>query len=310
LDSLEAQDRQVYKFEGVRDHLTETLAAMRRGEQIIYQGYLEYGKFGGYPDFLVRVDRPSQVGAWSYEPWDTKLARHPKPYFLIQLCAYADLLESLQGVRPSNVRVVLGTHCGVPATADFRADDFFFYYASLKSAFLEQQETFDAYQRPEIPPLIDLGRWTGYSERELQSRDDLQLVANIRSSQIRRLRAAGIQTMAQLAAVGERPHPSVSVSESLLQHLSGIEPKQDVVQFARIAAVQGTGQYHCTLGTGSDGAQGCSLSRISLQLMYLVRDAVIEEPLEIQANHVIPIGPKKSRCTIVGTRFTAQKSDW
>src|SRR5439155_8102741 len=92
LDALQAQGRQVCKFEGVREHLTETLAAMRRGEEIIYQGYLEQGEFGGYPDFLVRVDRPSQLGAWSYDPWDTKLARHPTPYFLIQLCAYADLL--------------------------------------------------------------------------------------------------------------------------------------------------------------------------------------------------------------------------
>src|SRR5207248_6647314 len=124
LDALQAQG-QVCKFEGVREHLTETLAAMRRGEEIIYQGYLEQGEFGGYPDFLVRVDRQSQLGVWSYDPWDTKLAHHPKPYFLIQLCAYADLLERLQGVRPNNVRVVLGS-CGDdgPATADFRTDDF------------------------------------------------------------------------------------------------------------------------------------------------------------------------------------------
>jgi hypothetical protein len=39
---------------------------MRRGDEIIYQGYLEYGEFGGYPDFLVRVERPSELGAWSY----------------------------------------------------------------------------------------------------------------------------------------------------------------------------------------------------------------------------------------------------
>ena len=54
----------------------------------------------GYPDFLVRVASPSDLGAWSYEPWDTKLARHTKPYFLVQLCCYAEMLESAQGVRP------------------------------------------------------------------------------------------------------------------------------------------------------------------------------------------------------------------
>jgi uncharacterized protein len=213
LDSLHARGRQVRKFVGVRGHLSETLAAMRRGEEIIYQGYLEYRDFVGYPDFLFRVDRPSRFGAWSYEPWDTKLARHPKPHFLIQLCAYADLLEHLQGVRPNNLRVVLGTNGpGGPATADFRTDDFFFYYESLKSALLGQQSTFDARQRPELPPLTDLGRWTGYAERELLARDDLQLVANIRSSQIRQLRAAGIQTVTQLASAGDVNIPRLALS--------------------------------------------------------------------------------------------------
>lgn len=41
---------------------------MRRGEGIIYQGYLACDDFAGYPDFLVRVDLPSNLGAWSYEP--------------------------------------------------------------------------------------------------------------------------------------------------------------------------------------------------------------------------------------------------
>ena len=81
---------------------------MRRGEEIIYQGYLACDDFAGYPDFLVRVESPSDLGAWSYEPWDTKLARHTKPYFLVQLCCYAEMLERAQGVRPQHLRVVLG----------------------------------------------------------------------------------------------------------------------------------------------------------------------------------------------------------
>jgi len=204
LEALRSQGRKVCAFgPEKREHLAETLAAMRRGEEIIYQGYLEYGEFGGYPDFLVRVERPSELGAWSYEPWDTKLARHPKPYFLIQLCAYAELLERLQGLRPKSVRVVLGARGAAgPETADFKTDDFFFYYQALKRAFLEQQAAFDPDRQPEIPPLTDLGRWTGYAERELAARDDLALVANIRTSQIRKLRAAGIETVAQLAAAG------------------------------------------------------------------------------------------------------------
>jgi len=108
LAGLKAAGRGVTDFGGQKLHLPATLAAMRRGDDIVYQGYLENGEFAGYPDFLVRVDAPSSLGSWSYEPWDTKLARHAKPYFLIQLCCYAEMLEAVQGVRPRHLKIVLG----------------------------------------------------------------------------------------------------------------------------------------------------------------------------------------------------------
>ena len=77
--------------------------------------------------------------------------------------------------------------------------DFFYYYRAVKEAFLEQQRNFDPDRRPEIPPLADLGHWSGFAERQLTERDDLALVADIRTSQIHKLRAAGISTVAQLA---------------------------------------------------------------------------------------------------------------
>ncbi len=79
LDALAAAGRHVCDLSQCRGRPEPTLDAMRRGEEIIYQGYLVDGEFAGYPDFLVRVETPSQLGAWSYEPWDTKLARHPAP---------------------------------------------------------------------------------------------------------------------------------------------------------------------------------------------------------------------------------------
>ena len=201
LAALKNAGRGVTDFGSQKEHLQATLSAMRRGDEIIYQGYLVRDEFAGYSDFLVREDSPSSLGAWSYEPWDTKFARHPKPYFLVQLCCYAEMLEAVQGVRPRHLRVVLGakTDAG-PEPAPFRTDDFFFYYRALKEAFLEQQRAFDPAQQPEINPFADLGRWAGYAERILEERDDLALVANIRSSQRRKLLETGIQTVAALAA--------------------------------------------------------------------------------------------------------------
>jgi predicted RecB family nuclease len=201
LATLKTAGRGVTDFDGQKEHFQATIAAMRRGDEIIYQGYLQRDEFAGYPDFLVRVDSPSSLGTWSYEPWDTKLARHAKPYFLVQLCCYAEMIEAVQGVRPSHLRIVLGakTDAG-PDTATFRTDDFFFYYRALKEAFLEQQRLFDPAQQPEINPFADLGRWAGYAERILEERDDLALVANIRSTQRRKLLETAIDTVAALAA--------------------------------------------------------------------------------------------------------------
>ena len=48
---------------------------MRDGAEVIYQATFSRDGWRGRADFLVRVDEPSDLGAWSYEPYDTKLAR-------------------------------------------------------------------------------------------------------------------------------------------------------------------------------------------------------------------------------------------
>src|SRR5262249_28951963 len=86
-----------------------TTAAMRNGAEVIYQAVFVDDGWRGVADFLLRVDRPSQLGAWSYEACDAKLARHPKPYFILQLAWYTEQLARIQGMLPEYMRVVLGT---------------------------------------------------------------------------------------------------------------------------------------------------------------------------------------------------------
>lgn len=59
---------------------TETLAAIAGKAPIIYQAALEAERFAGFADFL------SLTPSGAYQVWDTKLARAPKPYYVIQLC--------------------------------------------------------------------------------------------------------------------------------------------------------------------------------------------------------------------------------
>ena len=48
-----------------------TIEAMRAGAPAIYQAVLAHGDWFGIADFLERVERPSNLGAWSYEVADT-----------------------------------------------------------------------------------------------------------------------------------------------------------------------------------------------------------------------------------------------
>src|SRR5262249_22934430 len=121
------------------------------------------------------------------------------------------MLERAQGVRPAMLKVVLGgTGANAFAPACFRTDDFFYLYLAVNDAFLEQQRAFDLRRRPQIPPLADLGRWSGHAQHELIARGDLALVPDIRMSQIRKLREAGITTVTQLATLRDVHVPRLS----------------------------------------------------------------------------------------------------
>ena len=194
LAELLADGHDVADLRGDRDVAT-TIRAMKDGRQIIYQGTLESGSFAGVADFLVRADGRSVLGDYHYEVWDTKFARKPKSYFIIQLCCYAEMLAAIQERLSVEVQIVLGTK----ERRRFRTQDYFYYYRHLKQAFLEQQLKFSPEEPPDIPGLKDLGRWSRHAAKILEERDDLSLIANIRSTQIRRLRDANIDTVRSLA---------------------------------------------------------------------------------------------------------------
>ena len=61
-----------------------TLAAMREGVQVIVQAPLGDDVFFGVADVLLRVEVPSALGPWSYEPVDTKLPRETRAGTILQ----------------------------------------------------------------------------------------------------------------------------------------------------------------------------------------------------------------------------------
>ena len=89
----------------------ETFKAMQSGADVIYQAVPIDGRRLGFADFLRRVEHPSNLGNWSYEVWDTRLARlarHVKASAVLQLCMYSDLLREYQGQAPLEMHLALG----------------------------------------------------------------------------------------------------------------------------------------------------------------------------------------------------------
>jgi predicted RecB family nuclease len=115
LEYLRAQGRGVVTVElaerptAFEEAHATTVAAMHAGAEVIYQGTFARAGWRGRADFVIRVDEPSDLGPWSYEPWDTKLARSAKPAAVLQLAWYAGEIAHVQGRMPERLHVVLGT---------------------------------------------------------------------------------------------------------------------------------------------------------------------------------------------------------
>ena len=95
LDHLRSQGREVLELRDLglgSKAVEQTLAAMRAGSEVIAQATLASGYWHGRADVLMKVDRPSDLGGWSYEVIDTKLSGETRAGTLLQLCLYSDLL--------------------------------------------------------------------------------------------------------------------------------------------------------------------------------------------------------------------------
>ncbi|MGH0343921.1 TM0106 family RecB-like putative nuclease [Sinorhizobium meliloti] len=178
------------------DNARETRAALAGGPQIVLQGALLGDKWGGWSDFLERVERPSDLGPFSYEVTDTKLKRRPHPKHVLQLVLYSDLLTQIQGVAPEFAHVDLGDGSRARLRlADYQA------YARMARQRLEAFLEDPAPTRP--IPCFDcaLCRWAAHCEDQWRAEDSLFNVANITRIQVKKLEAAGITSMEGLAAL-------------------------------------------------------------------------------------------------------------
>lgn len=178
-----------------------TLRAMRNGVDVIYQAVLLDDRRLGYADFLRRVETPGDLGAWSYEVWDTKLARRPTAPAVLQIGMYSDLLGAMQGRQPERMHLALG---GVARrTESLRVADYAAYCRLVAREFEamldEPAPPVPVATKPEPVGHCDFCRWSQACRDQWRREDDLALVANLTSRQRRALHAIDVTTRHGLA---------------------------------------------------------------------------------------------------------------
>jgi predicted RecB family nuclease len=175
----------------------ETEVAMRDGHDVIYQPFFLHDGWLGRADFLLRVPLPSALGDFSYEVADAKLARRVRPQAILQLCEYSQHVRRIQGVAPHDIHVLLGSgEDRVYPLADFAA-----YHRVVRERLRAAVDEGFWPTYPEKVSHCDMCRFKLRCDARRHADDHLSIVARMRRDQVRKLNAAGIATVAQLAAL-------------------------------------------------------------------------------------------------------------
>lgn len=175
-----------------------TTAAMAAGAAVIHGGTLISDRFHGRPDFLLRVDTPSHLGAHSYEPADAKLRQTPSPDDWLQVALYARLLEPVLGHLPTAMHLYLGAGDTAHADPADHAERLDMVAESLARTVADHGV---------VPPAEPISacskcRWNQDCDAVRAAEDHLSLVG-IRRKQRGLLTAAGVTTARGLAELAD-----------------------------------------------------------------------------------------------------------
>lgn len=175
----------------------QTIKAMKQGAEAVYQATLVESASRGRADFLIRVDKPSDLGFWSYEVVETKLARSTRVTALMQLCFYSDILSRIQGVEPEIMHIVLGR------TTDAERFPFKRYAAYFRRVLRDYKEAWELRSETYPEPVDHCGicSWSTHCDARWRSDDHLSLVAGISRSQRKALVEINVSTVAGLAGL-------------------------------------------------------------------------------------------------------------
>jgi uncharacterized protein len=174
----------------------KTLALMKAGAPVIYQGWLMDGDWIGRPDILERHEGKSVFGNWYYVPIDVKRSHELKKEHLAQLAFYATLLERIQGHFPGEPAIVNGDGERLPAAIH-----------AFQSEFMDLVQKLNRIRAGEMPDpvyrkaCVDTSPWGEACFRLAEERNDIALLFNVDVKKLAALRQAGIRTVQDAAAL-------------------------------------------------------------------------------------------------------------
>ncbi|MAN86868.1 MAG: recombinase RecB [Algoriphagus sp.] len=195
LQEIKVQGKNVSEISTNDPHAEKhTIDAMKAGVDVIYQARLkEDGKWSGWADFLKKVDKPSDLGDWSYEVWDAKLANETKAGTILQIGLYSERVAKIQGLTPEYMGVIKpeGEEC-------YRYDEHAAYIRlvkrNLEDAIANEHETY-----PEPVSHCDICKWWKNCNAVRRKDDHLNFIAGIGKSQMKELNLHYVNTLKKLA---------------------------------------------------------------------------------------------------------------
>ena len=214
----------------IKQDLTEeerykkTIEAVKKGYDLIYHAYLMDGDFRGEADFLIKVNTASELGDFSYEVYDTKITRKPKPRHIYQITAYSHMLSTIQGILPERMYLIDGDDI----THQYKIKEFIdFYHYTKKNfdKFLKNIVKEKVY--PEKCSHCNFCDYTDECEKIWTEDNYINQVAKINRSQIEKLKKIGINTVKKLASANPEKIKVKINKQALIDRISQAQLQEE-----------------------------------------------------------------------------------
>jgi uncharacterized protein len=187
--------------ESFTDWVSRVGNPMELGFDVVYQMPFVHEGIRGIADFLVKSDDPTSEFCL-FEPVDAKLTRSQgKPGHVLQLCFYAEAMESLLGKPPRRMHIWLGSG----TTQALTVEEFLPYWRRLRRQLgtLLADDPLDVATRPKPCESCEYCEFHDHCERQWRREDSLAFVANSRQGERDALEVAGVRTVVELSRRGE-----------------------------------------------------------------------------------------------------------